>query len=131
MELKRSTFEKPQRASQFWLAWLLIAVLALATVCGPELDSAHPKPDLKGNPHVSQSINGDTAEEQSLVLTTLAIFGIPIDINWRLNRVSFNATVEIAISTQRVSFQAIRILLRWLEFPTIHQRFKPTFQFSR
>lgn len=129
MKLRCAPSQKPQRASHFWLAWLLIAVLALATVWGPELDSAHPKPDLKGNPHVSQSINGDTAKEQSLVLTTPAIFGIPVDINWRLSSLSYNAVIEVAISTQRVSFQAIRVLLRWLEFPTILLRFKPTFQF--
>ncbi|MGB0835917.1 MAG: hypothetical protein ACPGR2_15495, partial [Psychrobium sp.] len=87
--------------------------------------------DLKGSPHVSQSINGDIAKEQSLFLTTPTIFGLPVNTNWRLNSVSFNAVIEVAISTQRVSFQAIRILLRWLEFPLIHQCFKPISQFSR
>lgn len=131
MKLRCAPSQKPQRASHFWPAWLLIVVLALATIWGTELDSAHPKPDLKGSPHVSQSLNGDTAKEQSLFLTTPAIFCIPVDINWRLSSLSFNAVIEVTISTQRVFFQAIRILLRWLEFPLTHQRFKPIFLFSR
>lgn len=130
MELKCSISRKPQHASYLWLAWLLIAVLALATVWGPELGSAHLKPDLKGNPHVSQSLNGDIVKEQSVFLLTPILLWLPVDTNWRIDNVSFNAAIEVAISTQRVAFKAIRILLRWLEFPTIHQCFKPIFQFS-
>lgn len=130
MKLRRFLFQESWGNSHFWLAWLLIAVFALATVWGPELGSAHPKPDLKGQPSVSQVMNGEISKEIGLFFLTSVSFLVFVDVDWQAFSRTFQSVIDVAISIQQVSFQIIRILLRWFEFPLTFQFLKAHFTFS-
>ncbi|MGB1297568.1 MAG: hypothetical protein ACPG8A_04790 [Psychrobium sp.] len=130
MKLRRFLSQESWGNSHFWLAWLLIAVFALATVWGPELGSAHPKPDLKGQPSVSQVMNGEISKEIGLFFLTSVSFLVFVDVDWQAFSRTFQSVIDVAISIQQVSFQIIRILLRWFEFPLTFQFLKAHFTFS-